>query len=49
MAQRKYLSNRRSVDKYKSLEGYKYLLAGWVSSVHAYAALLDGSKIIVTV
>ena len=33
---------------YKSLDGYKNLLAGWVGSVHAYAALDDGSKIIVT-
>ena len=30
------------------MEGYKYLLSGWVGSVHAYAACEDRNKIIVT-
>ncbi len=40
---------KEELKAYKSLEGYKYLLAGWVSCVHAYEATpSDGSKIIVT-
>ena len=30
------------------MEGYKYLLAGWVGSVHAHGTGQGGNKIIVT-
>ena len=40
---------KEELKAYKSLEGYKYIAAGWVGSVHAYAALADSSKVIATV
>ena len=39
---------KEELKAYKSMEGYKYLISGWVGRVHAYAVSDDGSKIIVT-